>query len=238
MQERVFGSPAAGKGAGSGRLRTGVRRAIIGLIAHLLASLNRLLTHPSGVIHDHRRRQSTDSSPIASVSAGPARRRPGRRLRPGVGPFRKHPPRLRRPVAALHQLVRPGGPARPAGGTPHRGPLPGGPRRLRLHYRHAAPGHLRHRQGPPVGRPRLSRPGPGRARSAAGLGASAGPAPASGRRPHRRRAVRNPAHRSETPRPRPRDGDPRAGRRARPLSTWPWWPSSPTPACGDPRRRR
>ena len=30
-----FGSPAAGKGAGSGRLRTGVRRAIIGLIVQL-----------------------------------------------------------------------------------------------------------------------------------------------------------------------------------------------------------
>ena len=30
-----FGSPAAGKGAGSGRLRTDVRRAIIGLIAQL-----------------------------------------------------------------------------------------------------------------------------------------------------------------------------------------------------------
>ena len=43
-------------------------------------------------------------------------------------PLRQHPPRLRRPVATLHRLVRPGGIARPAGGSSHRCSLHGGPR--------------------------------------------------------------------------------------------------------------
>ena len=106
-------------------------------------------------------------------------------------------------------------------------------------YRHPAPGHLRHRQGPPVGRPRVPRPGPGRARSAAGLGPAAGPAPASGRRPHRRRVVRNPAHR----RPKPRKPAAAASKPPRrppcaPASTWPWWQSCQMGGCVAARRRR
>ena len=77
-----------------------------------------------------------------------------------------------------------------------------------------APGHLRHRQGTRMGRPRIPRPGPGRARGVEGLGPPVGEAPASGRRPHRRRACRDPAHRSETPCPRPRPRNGRAGRPA------------------------
>ena len=68
---------------------------------------------PLEILHDHHRRQSADSSPIARVGAGPARRRPGRRLRPGVGPVRQHPARLRRPVATLQRLVRRRGPTPP-----------------------------------------------------------------------------------------------------------------------------
>ena len=51
--------------------------------------------------------------------------------RPGVRPLRPHPPRLRRPVETLRRLVWRRRPARPAGGTPHRGPLPGRPRQCR-----------------------------------------------------------------------------------------------------------
>ena len=55
------------------------------------------------------------------------------------------------------------------------------------------------------------------------MGPASGQAPAPGRRPHRRRVGCDPAHRSETPCPRPRDGDARAGRRARSLR--------PRPGC-------
>ena len=46
-------------------------------------------------------------------------------------------------------------------------------------------------KGPPVDRPRVPRPGPGRARLLEGMGEAAGQAPAPGRRPHRRRVVRD-----------------------------------------------
>ena len=46
---------------------------------------------------------------------------------------------LRCPVADLHRLVRRGGPFCSAGRAPHRGPLPGRPRRLRRQHRHPAP---------------------------------------------------------------------------------------------------
>ena len=82
-------------------------------------------------------------------------------------------------------------------------------------------------KAPRVGRPRVPRPGPWRARGIEGLGPPVGQAPASGRRPHRRRARRHPAHRSETPCPRPRLRN--ASRPPSvPASTWPWWPSSLT----------
>ena len=67
------------------------------------------------------------------VPPGAARRRPGRGRRPGVRPLRQHQARLRRPVEAFRRMVRRVGPALPAGPTPHHGPLPGGPRRLRRH---------------------------------------------------------------------------------------------------------
>ena len=55
------------------------------------------------------------------------------------------------------RLVRRRGPARPAGRSTDRGPLPGRPGQCRRQRRHPAPGRLRHRQGPPVGRPRIAR---------------------------------------------------------------------------------
>ena len=54
-----------------------------------------------------------------------------------------------------------------------------------------------------------------------GWGRRLAQAPAPGRRPHRRRPRRDPAHRSETPCPRPRLRNGRAGRRARPLRPGP-----------------
>ena len=93
------------------------------------ARRNHPVNHLSGVIHDHHRRQSADSSPIASVSAGVARRRPGRGRRPGVRPLRQHQARLSDPVEAFRRMVRRDGPALPACRTPHRCPLPGRPRR-------------------------------------------------------------------------------------------------------------
>ena len=56
----------------------------------------------------------------------------------------------------------------------------------------AAPGHQRDRQSSRVGRPRVPRPGPRRARGAEGLEPTFGQAPAPGRRPHRRRVSPNP----------------------------------------------
>ena len=46
-----------------------------------------------------------------------------------------------------------------------------------------------------MGRPRIPRPGPGRARLFERMGTASFEAPAAGRRPHRRRARRHPAHR-------------------------------------------
>ena len=69
-------------------------------------------------------------------------------------------------------------------------------------------------QGTRMGRPRIPRPGPGGARLFERMGTASCEAPASGRRPHRRRACRDPAHRSETPCPRPRPRNGRAGRPA------------------------
>ena len=97
--------------------------------------------------------------PPAGRGAGIARCRPGRRLRPGVRPLQQHQARLSDPVEAFRRMVRRDGPAVPAGGAPHRSPLPGRPRQ----HRHPAPGHIRRRQGPRVGRPRIALPGPGRA---------------------------------------------------------------------------
>ena len=136
--------------------------------------------------------------------------------RPGVRPRRQHQARLRRPVATLHRLVRRGGVAVDAGGPTHRGPLPGSACWLRRHHRHPAPGHLRHRQGPPVGRPLTPRSGPGRARLSERMGKAFGQAPVPGRCSHRRRAGRDPDHRRPAPPSRPRHRNAGAGRRARP----------------------
>ena len=122
--------------------------------------------------------------------------------------------------------------------TSHPGPILGRPGQCRRQHRHHAPRHQRHRQGPPVGRPGISLPGPWRARSAEGLGPAAGQAPAPGRRPHRRHPRRDPAHRSETPCPRPWHRDPRAGRRARQVRPGPGGPCCPMGGCGVPRRWR
>ena len=54
-----------------------------------------------------------------------------------------------------------------------------------------------------------------------GWGRRSGQTPASGRRPHRRRAGCHPAHRSETPCPRPRLRNGRTGRPARPFRPGP-----------------
>ena len=66
--------------------------------------------------------------------------------------------------------------------------------------------------------------GPGRARGVEGLGPPVGQAPAPGRRPHCGRPRRDPAHRSETPCPRPRLRNGRAGCRTGQSSTGPWSP--------------
>ena len=58
-------------------MRTPVRRAIIGVIAQLLLSGIRPRSPHWRTSRDHHRRQSADSSSIALVSAGPARRRQG-----------------------------------------------------------------------------------------------------------------------------------------------------------------
>ena len=130
--------------------------------------------------------------------------RPGRGRRPYVRPLRQHRARLRRPVAHLRRLVRRGRARVPAGGAPHRGPLPGRPGRLRRRHRHAAFGHVSHFESPRVGEAGIALPGPGRARLPERMGPSAGQAPAPGRRPHRRRAGRDPAHRRPAQEARPR----------------------------------
>ena len=62
-----------GNGVRIGRLRTSVRRAIISIYRASLAFRNcRQSSAIWRLAHDHRRRQSADRSPIASVSAGPA----------------------------------------------------------------------------------------------------------------------------------------------------------------------
>ena len=98
------------------------------------------------------------------------------------------PPRLRRPVAVVHRLVWRRRPHVPAGGAPHRRPLPGCPRRLRRQHRHHAPGHLRHYQGTRVGGSRIALQGSWGTRLVERMGASVGETPAPGRRPHRRPA--------------------------------------------------
>ena len=55
-----------------------------------------------------------------------------------------------------------------------------------------------------MGQAGIALPGPGRARLLEGMGKGTCQAPASVRRPHRRRARRHPPHRSETPGPRRR----------------------------------
>ena len=178
----------------------------------------------------------TQIVPVSRPLRRAARRRPGRGRRPGVGPLRQHPPRLRRPVAHLHQLVRRGGSFCSAGRAPHRGPLPGRPRRLRRQHRHHAPGHLRHLQGPRVGEAGIALPGPGRARLLKGWGRSL-------RKPQRqsgaltadvlaviRLTAVQPRKRGrgiETPSRRLKGGS----------STWPWWRCCPTRGCGAPRLR-
>ena len=99
----------------------------------------------------------------------------------------------------LHRLVRRDGSAVSAGGAPHRGPLPGRPRRLRRQHCHHAPGHQRHRQGPRVGEAGIALPGPGRARLFKGMGQTPCQTPAPVRRPHRRCARRHPPHRRPAP---------------------------------------
>ena len=70
--------PPAGQNSGaSGRLRTDVRRAIIGLIAQLSPAQITLQSRRWSPAHDHRRRPA-DRPPPAGHRAGPARRRPGR----------------------------------------------------------------------------------------------------------------------------------------------------------------
>ena len=64
--------------------------------------------------------------------------------------------------------------------------------------------HVSHRQGPRVGEAGIALPGPGRARLFEGMGPSPREAPAPGRRPHRRRAGRNTAHRRPAPQARTR----------------------------------
>ena len=159
----------------------------------------------------NRSQRPADRPAPARRCAGSACRRPGRGRRPGVRPLRQHPARLSNPVAALRRLVRRDEPTCPAGRASHRGPLPGCPRRLRRQHRHPAPGHLRHYQGTRVGGSRIALQGSWGTRLFERMGTSVGEAPAPGRRPHRRRARRDPAHRSETPCPRPRRGDVRAG---------------------------
>ena len=66
----------------------------------------------------------------------------------GSRSLRQHPPDLRYPVAHLRRLVRRGGAQVPSRRAPHRGPLPGRPRRLRRQHCHAPPGRLRHIESP------------------------------------------------------------------------------------------
>ena len=90
-------------------LRTSVRCAIIPVIAHLLLPESLSKSRLRRLLHDHRRQRPADRPSPTHLSAGSARRRPGRGRRPGVRPLRQHPPRLRRPVAVFHRLVfRPG----------------------------------------------------------------------------------------------------------------------------------
>ena len=72
-------------------------------------------------------------------------------------------------------------PLRPPSPSPC-GPLPGRPRRGRREHGHAAPGRLRHHQGPRMDGTAVAVPGPGRAGIFEGLGPPAGQTLASGRR--------------------------------------------------------
>ena len=198
MQEN-FGPPAAGKGAASGRLRTGVRRAIISLIAQLLfpeialeiTPLESSMTTAAGSLQIVP--QSPPSTPalraadqgvadaLESVLSDNTRRVYGAQWRlfndwcdlVGLRALPAEPLTVARYLA-----VRAGSGASVA--------------TLRLATSAIARVHRWAGHESP-GRDR------GVQRSAAGLGASAGPAPASGRRPHRRRPRRHPAHRRPAP---------------------------------------
>ena len=82
-------------------------------------------------------------------------------------------------------------------------------------------------KGTRMGRTTNRPAGTGRARGVEGMGPAVGQAPAPGRRPHRRRAGRDPAHRRPTPPAAAASKRPRRPPSA-PASTWPWWPSCPT----------
>ena len=116
-------------------------------------------------------------------------------------------------------------PARPAGRAPHRGPLPGRPRRLRRQHRHHAPGHQRHRQGARVGRPRIALSGPGRARLFERDGAGVWPGPSA--RPAPSPPTSSPSSGSPLRNPVPAAAASKRPSRppSAPASTWPWWPS-------------
>ena len=62
---------------------------IFAVIAHLLPSRIALKSCHRRLAHDHRRQQPADRPPPGRRCAGPARRRPGGGLRPGIRPLRK-----------------------------------------------------------------------------------------------------------------------------------------------------
>ena len=83
-------------------LRTFVRRAIIGLIAHLSCPE---ITPSRRLLNDHCVRPSNRSPPGRIPPRAPCRR-PGRVRRAGSRTLRQHPPRLRDSVAPLRRVVR------------------------------------------------------------------------------------------------------------------------------------
>ena len=237
-RRRFFGPPDAGKRARNGRLRTRVRCAIITFIAQLLpAEIAPLITSPE-IPHDHHRQQSADSPRVASVSAGPAGRRPGvadaltsvlsdntrrvygaqwRLFESWCGDVDLRSMPAEPLTVARYLAVRAGSGASIA--------------TLRLATSAIAKVHE-------WGRPRFSRPGPGRARGVEGLGPASGQAPAPGRRPHRRRPRRDPGSPLRNPVPAAAASKRPSRPPSAPASTWPWWPCCPTGGCGAARRRR
>ena len=164
--------------------------------------------------HDHRRQRPSDRP--ESAASAPALRAADQGVADALESVLSD--NTQRVYAAqwriFRKLVRLGGPPIPAGGAPHRRPLPGGARQwrrriatLRLATSAIAKVHEWAGHESP-GRDRGVREAP------EGLGPASGQTPAPGRRPHRRRVGCHPPHRSETPGPRPRPRNARAGRPA------------------------